>query len=130
MSNPAQPTMERETIASCHCGNIRITFPELTDTVSSCNCSLCRRYGALWAYFTRAQVTLEADSSRLARYRWGDCTIDFWFCAGCGCLTHYTSVDEGPGSRFAVNARMLPPNRIASLKIRHFDGADTWTYLD
>jgi hypothetical protein len=116
--------------ASCHCGNIRILIPELPHSLSSCNCSVCRRYGALWAYFTRRQVTLDADEKALAAYRWGDRTIDFWHCANCGCLTHYTSREDGPESRFAVNARMLPPDLIESLPVRRFDGADTWRYLD
>jgi hypothetical protein len=75
-------------------------------------------------------VKLEAATATLAPYRWGDCTIDFWHCRKCGCLTHYTSVDEGPESRFAVNTRMLPPDAIESLTVRHFDGAESWQYLD
>jgi hypothetical protein len=30
----------------------------------------------------------------------------------------------------AVNCRMAAPADIAGMRIRHFDGADTWTYLD
>jgi len=116
--------------ATCHCDNVRITIPELPAAVTSCNCSLCRRYGTLWAYFTREQVSLQADPATLASYRWGDRTIDFWHCTHCGCLTHYTSVDESPGSRFVVNARMLPLETMQSLPVRHLDGADTWEYLD
>jgi hypothetical protein len=44
--------------ATCHCGDVRILIPESELTVTSCNCSICRRYGALWAYFTRQQVRL------------------------------------------------------------------------
>jgi hypothetical protein len=117
-------------VASCHCQNVQITIPDIPATVTSCNCSVCRRYGARWAYFTRAEVKLDAVTAPLAFYRWGDCTIDFWHCTKCGCLTHYTSVDEGPGSRFAVNARMLPLNTMEALTVRHLDGADTWKYLD
>ena len=116
--------------ATCHCDNVRITIPELPAAATSCNCSLCRRYGTLWIYFTREQVSLQADPETLASYRWGDRTIDFWHCTHCGCLTHYTSVDENPGSRFAVNARMLPLETMQSLPVRRLDGADTWEYLD
>jgi hypothetical protein len=117
-------------IATCHCQNVRIEIQELPVTVTSCNCSLCRRYGARWAYFSRDQVRLEAEPGTLSNYCWGDRFIDFWHCTVCGCLTHYTSVDTEPGSRFAVNARMLPPEVMESLPVRHFDGADTWQYLD
>lgn len=130
MSGSANKTTDGAHIASCHCGNVRIEIPELPASATSCNCSLCRRYGALWAYFTRAQVKLEAADATLAPYRWGDCTIDFWHCRKCGCLTHYTSVDESPGSRFAVNTRMLPQEAMDTLTVRHFDGAETWQYVD
>ena len=30
----------------------------------------------------------------------------------------------------AVNMRMAEPAAIAGIPVRHFDGADTWAYLD
>lgn len=116
--------------ASCHCEAVHIAIAELPPTVTECNCSVCRRYGALWAYYTRDQVRLTADTSALARYSWGDCTIEFCYCRHCGCLTHYESVEKHARSRFALNARMLPPAALAALPLRHFDGADSWKYLD
>lgn len=116
--------------ASCHCEAVRIDIDELPPTVTDCNCSVCRRYGALWAYYTRDQVRLTADSSALTRYSWGDRTIEFCHCRHCGCLTHYESVDKHARSRFALNARMLPRAALAALTLRHFDGADSWKYLD
>jgi hypothetical protein len=116
--------------ASCHCGNVRIEITELPATVCDCNCSICRRYGALWAYFTRDHVRLTAEPGSLAAYVWGDRTIEFWHCRQCGCMTHYESVDKHPESRFALNARMLPLEILESLPVRRFDGADTWQYLD
>lgn len=41
--------------ASCHCGKVRIEIGTLPATVTDCNCSLCRRYGALWGYYRRDQ---------------------------------------------------------------------------
>ena len=117
-------------VASCHCGTVRIDLPELPATVTECNCSICRRYGALWAYYTREQITLHAAANELASYSWGDRQIAFRHCGRCGCLTHYESVEQGPDGRFAVNARMLPPDLMAALTVRHFDGADSWRYLD
>ena len=130
VNHPERHAQKGSCTATCHCGNIRIQIPELPLTVISCNCSICRRYGALWAYFARKQVRLEAGRQTLAAYRWGDRTIDFWHCTACGCLTHYTTREDGPESRFAVNARMLPLDVMESLTVRRFDGADTWRYLD
>ena len=116
--------------ASCHCEAAHIGIPELPATVTECNCSVCRRYGALWAYYTRDRVRLPTDNTALLAYSWGDRTIEFWHCRHCGCMTHYESVDKHARSRVAVNARMLPLEVMESLPVRHFDGADSWKYLD
>jgi len=42
--------------ASCHCGAVRIEVPSAPETVTSCNCSICRRYGVLWAYYQPQSV--------------------------------------------------------------------------
>jgi hypothetical protein len=116
--------------ASCHCGRVRIEIAELPSTVSDCNCSICRRYGALWAYYRRDQVRLHAAPETLSAYLWGDRSIEFWRCRACGCLTHYESVEKNADSRFVLNARMLPLDTLRSLQVRRFDGADTWEYLE
>ena len=63
-------------------------------------------------------------------YVWGDKSIAFRTCRNCGCTTHWERLDPEPNSRMAVNCRMADPGQIAGLRIRHFDGADTWSYLD
>src|SRR5678815_4444002 len=34
----------------CHCGEVRWTFEGQPDGATICNCTVCRRYGVLWAY--------------------------------------------------------------------------------
>ena len=36
--------------AACHCGAVRFELEAPPAWVLDCNCTLCRRYGALWAY--------------------------------------------------------------------------------
>jgi hypothetical protein len=116
--------------ASCHCDAVRIEIDAVPATLTQCTCSICRRYGALWAYRTRKTARLTAGQEAVRPYVWGDRQIEFYHCRICGCLTHYESIEKHEGSRFAVNARMLPPTDIVPLRIRTFDGAKTWKYLD
>ena len=116
--------------ASCHCGAVVMEADSLPPTATSCNCSICRRIAGLWAYCTRSQARLAAGQDAVAAYRWNDRVIEFYHCRHCGCSTHYESVEKTPDSRFAINARCLEPEELARLKVRHFDGADTWKYLD
>lgn len=116
--------------ASCHCGAIQIEASERPHSLTRCTCSICRRYGALWAYFTRRTATVSCEPDTISAYSWGDKSIEFIHCRSCGCLTHYESVDKGVDSHVALNARMMSPADIADIPIKTFDGADTWEYLD
>lgn len=118
------------TTASCHCGNIHIGIVKLPESVTECNCSICRRYAALWAYYTRGQVTFNGSPETMSAYCWGDRDIEFYHCKNCGCITHYESVEKLASSRVAVNARMLPPELISGIPIKRFDGAVTWKFLE
>ena len=121
--------------ASCHCGAVQIELARKPRSVTQCTCSICHRYGARWAYCTRKTASVFCEPEAVRAYRWGKETLEFFFCKRCGCLTHYERVakvgDTKPDdSRIAVNARMLPREDIADVRVRTFDGADTWKYLD
>ena len=34
----------------CHCGAVRWQFDGVPDSALACSCTVCRRYGTLWAY--------------------------------------------------------------------------------
>jgi hypothetical protein len=117
--------------ASCHCGAVRLTVAERPARLTSCNCSLCRRVGALWDYRQQADVNIAAAPDATFGYIQGDGTLATHHCRICGCVTHWIPTENSPAEgRIAINARLMPPEVIAAVPIRHFDGADTWTYLD
>jgi hypothetical protein len=115
---------------SCHCGAVSFELDHGPNALTDCNCSVCRRYGSLWAYYTRETARIEFAPDAVTAYSWGDRQIEFFHCKRCGCLTHYESVQKQPDSRIAVNTRMLDAADVAGIQVRHFDGADTWKYLD
>lgn len=116
--------------ASCHCGAVLIEISRKPRSLTECTCSICHRYGARWAYYTRKSVRVHAPEDALAAYQWGDKTIEFYHCRHCGCVTHYESVEKEKDSRIAVNGRMMSPEDVADVRVRLFDGASTWKYLD
>lgn len=116
--------------ASCHCGAVSIEVARRPRSLTQCTCSICRRYGALWYYCTRHSAHVRARRGATIPYSWNDRTIVFHHCSTCGCVTHYTGTRRAKRDRIAVNARMLAPADIANARIRTFDGADTWKYLD
>jgi hypothetical protein len=116
--------------ASCHCGAVVVEAEVRPRSVTTCNCSICRRLGALWAYYTRRRAHLTAGRDAVAPYVWGDRMLEFYHCRHCGCCTHYESVDKDSSSRLAINARCFAPEELAPLRVRHFDGAKSFKYLD
>ena len=64
--------------ATCHCGAVKVQVPRKPRSLTSCNCSICRRYGTLWAYYKDADVQLIAASGATDDYIWGDKSQKLW----------------------------------------------------
>ena len=116
--------------ATCHCGAVTIEVSKKPEALTECNCSICRRYGVRWAYYTRKTARVLCGPGATSTYMWGDKTIRFHHCNTCGCVTHYEDVDASDAGRIAVNANNMPPELIADVPVRHFDGAKTWKYIN
>jgi hypothetical protein len=110
---------------SCLCGAVQLEAFRMPRQLTDCNCSVCRRYGALWAYFSKSTARVTAARGATRAYRRRPRGIEFHHCVRCGCLTHYTG-----GRRVALNARMLPPEQLAKLRVRRLDGAKTWRVVE
>lgn len=82
------------------------------------------------AYFPPSKIKIIALPEILQRYAWGDKNINFIRCAHCGCLSHWESFDSRPMDKMGVNARLFIKLDIQNIRIRHFDGAKTWKFLD
>jgi len=116
--------------ATCHCGAVCIQVESAPARVTECNCSVCGRLGALWAYYRSAQAKVVRGAEATAAYSWGDApSIAFHHCRTCGCTTHYTGLGADALDRVAVNARLLPLDRAAPVPVRRFDGRDSWASL-
>lgn len=108
--------------SSCHCGAVRLAIATAPAEVTDCNCSICRRYGTLWAYYSPKDVIVTPLSGATDIYTWDDKSIAFHRCRTCGCVTHWAPVDPAR-DRMGVNARLMEPAVLAAARLRHFDGA-------
>jgi hypothetical protein len=73
-------------VGTCHCRAVTITLPSMPETATSCNCSLCRRLGGVWAYYVFGTVQITGNTME---YIQGDKTLRTMRCAICGCTTHW-----------------------------------------
>ena len=117
------------TVGACHCGAVTVSLAARPAEVTECNCSLCRLYGVLWAYYPANEVVVSPDPPPTDRYAWNGRHVDFHRCRGCGCVTHWSPRDP-KRERRGINARLLPPETLAAARVRHLDGADTGKYLE
>jgi hypothetical protein len=112
---------------SCHCGAVRIEIARRPRSITECNCSICRRYGARWAYFRSTSVQVVAGVRALRRYARGR-MLFFEHCSRCGCVMRWRlQKGRGANDRLGVNMRMAEdPSLLANATIRRFDGAVSW----
>jgi hypothetical protein len=115
---------------SCHCGSVRLTLPAAPETATDCNCSLCRRTRGIWAYYALGSVAIEGHPRNTESYIWGDRTVASFRCKTCGSVTHWEPLNAASGARHGVNLRNFEPALLAAVRVRRFDGAETWTFLD
>lgn len=106
---------------SCHCGAVRWTFDGVPQNATACNCTVCRRYGVLWAYdFENGRIRVSGSTKAYTRGK----ALEFHFCPECGCVAYWrASFTEADGRRrIAVNLRLAVPEAVAAIPIDHFDG--------
>ena len=106
---------------SCHCGAVRWQFEGMPEGATACNCTICRRYGALWIYdYEDERIHVSGQTQIYIRGK----AIEFHFCPACGCVTHWRSREssEEGRRRIAVNLRLTEPEPVAQIPIDHFEG--------
>ncbi len=109
---------------SCHCGGITFEVEGELGQAIECNCSICRRRGALHWFVPREQLKLARSEPAATSYKWNKKVIDWQFCPTCGCGAYAEGVDQSGNRIAAVNVRCLDGVDLSALKIMPFNGRD------
>ena len=112
----------------CDCGAIHWQFKGVPDGATACNCTICRRYGVLWAYDYEGEgISVSGPTQKYVRGKY----VEFHFCPTCGCVAYWRGQFRDPENRLriAVNLRLAEPEAVASIPIDHFDGLDKFEDL-
>jgi hypothetical protein len=107
---------------SCDCGAVRIELDDAPDEVTTCNCGICRRYGALWSYLNPKQVRILPPDGATTIHKRAKRNLEFHHCTVCGCVTHWAAVDKRY-LRMGVNMRLFPSEILAPLRVVLCDAA-------
>lgn len=113
--------------ATCHCGSVQVSLSERPDFVNDCNCSLCRKTGGLWGYFSTRHVSILGLTNTYSRRDIKEPGVDIHFCDICGCTTHWTLTEQflkkaGPTDRMGVNMRLFEQADLKGVEVRFPDG--------
>lgn len=107
---------------SCHCGALRYDCAVDPTQATTCNCSICRRKGAVLHFVDAPDVTLTADPAALGIYHFHRQIIAHHFCKICG-VAPWSQVTLPDGSqKIALNLRASTVP-FAHLPTSEFDGA-------
>lgn len=77
--------------ATCHCGavELELDLPNGIVDPRRCDCSMCRRRGAIVASVPLAGLRVVEGSEYLRLYQFNMHTAKHYFCSRCGIYTHH-----------------------------------------
>jgi hypothetical protein len=75
----------------CHCGAVEfeVELENGFEDLRRCNCSLCRRKGAIMASVPVERLKVVKGTGMLTLYQWNTRAAKHYFCKVCGIYTHH-----------------------------------------
>jgi hypothetical protein len=76
---------------TCHCGAVvlELDLPDGIVNARRCDCSMCRRRGAIVASVPLAGIRIVEGAEALTLYQFNTRTARHYFCRHCGIYTHH-----------------------------------------
>ncbi|MFV0409668.1 MAG: GFA family protein [Paracoccus sp. (in: a-proteobacteria)] len=104
MSLPEIQTPHRLT---CHCGAVElaVTLPDGYKTKRRCDCSYCRRRGAVALSAPLDGIAIVRGADMLSLYQFNTGAAKHYFCRKCGIYTHHQR--RSNPNEYGVNAACL-----------------------
>jgi len=111
---------------SCLCGQVRLGISKRPDFINACNCALCSKTGAYWAYFHPSDVTVTGATKGFRRDDKQDPAAEIRFCEICGTTTHFVLTEAAVAKfgnvQMGVNMRLADEKDLAGMELRYPDG--------
>ena len=76
---------------TCHCGEVevKINVPDNLEKVLRCNCSICKRKGAIMSMVKNEDFKIIKGKDKLKLYQFHSKVAKHYFCSNCGIYTHH-----------------------------------------
>jgi len=106
---------------ACHCGKIQFEVDADLDHVRVCDCSICRRRGALIHRVEENCLRLLTPMEGMSLYQWHTRTARDYFCPDCGILP-FRRPRTATGM-WGVNVRCLEGVDLNAIPIKYVHGS-------
>jgi hypothetical protein len=111
---------------SCLCGQVRLDVSRRPDFINACNCTLCSKTGAYWAYLHPSDVVIAGATKGFRRIDKQDPGAEIRFCENCGVTTHFVlteaAIAKFGNAQMGVNMRLADEKDLAGIELRYPDG--------
>ena len=76
---------------TCHCGDVEaeINISDGLEKILKCNCSICKRKGAIMSIVKNEDFKIIKGEERLSLYQFHSKVAKHYFCWNCGIYTHH-----------------------------------------
>lgn len=114
---------------TCACGSVTVTVKRQPDFIYDCDCTLCRKSGAAWGYFTPDEVIAEGQTIAFARQDKDVPIVEIHSCAVCGSTTHFTlteayRAEHSNLDQVGVNMRLFDAEQLDGVEVQYPNGRD------
>ncbi len=113
---------------SCHCGRITFELESALNPAVRCNCSLCRRKGAVMVTAVPGTFRIVSGKEHVTLYQFNTLAARHHFCSACGIYTHHNPRTDPTLTR--VNAGCLEGVDPLALEAELIDGASFTTVAE
>lgn len=98
---------------SCHCGQVKFSVKTESSFSTKCDCSLCRRRGAIILRCDEHDLEILSGKQHLQLYQFGSNEAEHYFCQQCGIHTFYR-LKKLP-DKFGINSGCLDDVNLSAL---------------
>ncbi len=113
--------MKKTYSGSCHCGDVIFEVDMDLDHVRNCDCSLCRKRGALIHRVDDGDLRIGTPLAAMSLYQWHTMVAKDYFCPRCGILP-FRRPRTAP-EMWAVNVRCLDGVDLESIPTERVHGS-------
>jgi hypothetical protein len=107
---------------ACHYGAVAYSVELDLATTLKCNCSICTKLGAVWAFAPRSSFTLKSGARKQGDYQFGKKALHHRFCTACGVESYAEGAMPDGTPTVGINLRCVDGVDVDKLSPKPWDG--------